>query len=156
MLCRSDPVVAVDQMKDGSLVEVYHTSNITKSVMYPFYLRQLAELIDRKLTIPVTKRKSDEEFSAVYIMANGVVLGHIVYDTVKEKQTSSIVLSAVKNEIRGNGLYSILHKYFEYYAALEGSTKITSWTHKNNISRQRSAAKVGLTSEYVVMAKYVR
>lgn len=156
MICRSDPVVAIENMRDGTPVEVYHTENITKSVMYTFYLRQLAELIDRKLTIPVSKKKSDEEFSAVYVMANGIVLGHIVYDTVIEKRTSSIVLSAVKNDIRGSGLYMILHKYFEMYAKLEGSTKITSWTHKNNISRQRSAAKVGLTSEYVVMAKYVR
>ncbi len=155
MAYRKDTILSHETMKDGTPIEVLFTTDVSKSRLHSFYLRQYAELIDRKLTYPMTFPLIDN-FSAVYVTANDEILGHIVYKVGTENKLSYIVLSAVRGDLRGNGLYEIMHKHFEHQAKINGSRYISSWTHKNNTSRQRSAAKVGLEIKYIVLGKYVK
>lgn len=145
----------VQETFDGTTIEIHHTNDIPSSIIYPFFLKRYADLIDDKLTIPATVPPL-LDCSAVYAILNNQVIGHIVYRTMKEHQTSSIFLSAVSNDFRGKGLYEIMHKHFEMCATIEGSSHITSWTHIHNKTRHRSAAKVGLFPKYVVLGKYIK
>lgn len=148
-------ILSKETTRDGTTVEVRHTDDLVSSIVYPFFLRQYADLIERKLTIPAAHPPLSK-CSAVYLMDAGDILGHIVYYTLYEHKTSSIVLSAVRSDCRGRGLYDIMHKHFEQCARQRGCLHLTSWTHKNNTSRHRSAAKVGLKPEYIVMGKYIK
>ena len=155
MAYRNDTILSCETMKDGTPIEIKHTSDVVNSMVYPFYLRQYAELVDSKLTYHLYGPAIDQ-FSAIYVTANDVVIGQIVYKVSKENKMSFIALSAVRGDFRGNGLYEIMHKHFESQSKAEGCNYISSWTHKNNIPRQKSAVKVGLEVKYVVLGKYVK
>lgn len=155
MLYRTENTQRLEQLLDGTVLEIRHSDDVVSSIVYPFFLRQFADLIERRLTIPGAEPPLGS-CSAVYATQNGEVIGHIVYYTIAAHKTSSILLSAVRSDYRGCGLYNIMHKYFEHYAKLEGSEYLTSWTHKNNTSRHRSASKVGLVPKYIVMGKYIK
>lgn len=155
MTYKTDILISREQTSNGTWIEIRHTTKVYMSKMYSFYLRQLAELIDRRLAYPMYLPEIDS-YSAIYVIQDSTVIGHIVYRSGKENKISYIALSAVKDTFRGNGLYEIMHKHFEDRSKINGSQYILSWTHKNNISRQRSAAKVGLEIRNIVLGKYIK
>ena len=136
--------------KTGSQLNIYRVDRIALSPIYTFFLRQIADLIDSGYAFPVTSW--DDDCGAVYAEKDGEILGHIVYDR-KKKGILWITLSAVDPKCRGQGIYSILHQYFEQTAKEMGCNIIASHVHIKNEKRLKSAEKVGMKPVYYYMAK---
>jgi GNAT superfamily N-acetyltransferase len=111
----------------------------------------MATLIENGFGTPVTTW-DDKACGAVYAEQDGKILGHIVYDTRKPGHLW-ITLSAVDEECRGRGIYTILHQYFEQIAKEKNCKYISSYVHVKNLVRQKSADKVGMKPMFYMMVK---
>lgn len=140
--------------KSGEKINIFHTERLALSPVYTFFLRQIADLIDAKHALAKTTWV-DANCGAVYAEKDGKILGHIVYSTeyVKSKNSLWIELSAVDQQYRGRGIYTILHQYFELIAKQLGCSTIASQVHKNNTVRLESAEKVGMKKTFYQMVK---
>ena len=114
----------------------------------------MASLMDSGFAYPTT-HWNDGSCGAVYAEQDGKILGHIVYstDNVKKMGNLWIVLSAVDENCRGRGIYTLLHKHFEDTARELGCWAISSDVHKNNKVRLASCAKVGMAPVFHYMGK---
>ena len=148
--------IRTEKDKDGRNINIVRSTTLAFSPVYTFFLRQSADLMDNGYAYPLTAWK-DEECEAVYAEFDGKVIGHIVYSTekVKDKKMLWIVLSAVDNEHRGKGIYTILHKHFENIAKEFGCSYIGSLVHKNNVTRLQSVQKVGFYPVFNYMMKKI-
>lgn len=143
--------LATEVDKSGVSVQIMHTDTIGMSPIYTFFLRHIAQLIDDGLAWPVTTW-DDYKCGAVYAMEGDTILGHIVYDTEKPGMLW-IVLSAVKEDARGRGIYTLMHKHFEQVAKDMGKSGIMSHVHKNNLPRLKSAESVGMGTVFHCIGK---
>jgi GNAT superfamily N-acetyltransferase len=137
--------------KLGNTVTIKKCDTLAHSPIYTFFLRNLAETIDKGFGYPVTSWE-DDQCEAVYAELDGKILGHIVYSKLNGG-TLFIKLSAVEKEFRKNGIYTILHKYFEDVARDYGCVAISSLVHKTNSVRLESIKKFDLMPEFCFMAK---
>ena len=136
--------------KQGNQIEIYRVEKIGMSPIFTFFLRQIANLIDNGHGFAVTSW--DDDCGAIYAMQGDQILGHIVYDTSK-KGVLWITLSAVEENCRGRGIYTILHNHFEQTAREMGCWLISSHIHTKNQVRLKSAEKVGMKPVYYYMSK---
>ena len=139
--------------KLGNEIKIFRTDQLGMSPIYTFFLRQMAELIDKGFGTSTTTW-DDKTCGAVYAEQDGKILGHIVYDTNKPGHLW-ITLSAVDETCRGRGIYTILHKYFEQTAKEKGCQYISSYVHVKNLVRQKSAEKVGMKPLFYYMIKKI-
>lgn len=139
--------------KLGNKINIFRTDQLGMSPIYTFFLRQMAELIDKGFGTSTTTW-DDKTCGAVYAEQDGKILGHIVYDTTKPGHLW-ITLSAVDENCRGRGIYTILHKYFEQIAKEKGCQYISSYVHVKNRVRQKSAEKVGMKPLFYYMIKKI-
>jgi GNAT superfamily N-acetyltransferase len=135
----------------GNEIQIFRIKEIGMSPIYTFFLRQMANLIDSGFG-SATTTWDDRICGAVYAEQDGKILGHIVY---RDKNNGHlwITLSAVDEECRGRGIYTILHKYFEQTAKEKGCKYISSHVHTKNLIRKKSAEKVGMKPMYYLMIK---
>jgi GNAT superfamily N-acetyltransferase len=138
--------------KNGKEINICRVDKISMSPVYTFFLRQIADLIDNRHAYPVSTW--NDSCGAIYAEENGNILGHIVYDANKA-DVLWIVLSAVDEDHRGRGIYTILHRYFEKTAKELNFNFISSHIHINNTVRLKSAEKVGMKPVYYYMAKKI-
>jgi len=143
--------LGIETDKLGNEISIMHTDTLGMSPIYTFFLRQNAQLIDDGLAWPVTTW-DDFKCGAVYATQGDKILGHIVYDTEKPGMLW-IVLSAVSEDSRGRGIYTLLHKHFEQLAKDMGKSGIMSHVHKNNHARLKSAEKVGMGTVFQCIGK---
>lgn len=137
--------------KKGNSIQIMKTDTLGLSPIYTFFLRQMADLIDAGFCYPITTW-DDNTCSAIYAVdETGKILGHIVYE--HKGQTLWITLSAVDSSCRGQGIYSILHTYFEEEGRKLGCFAISSHVHKNNKVRQASCESVGMVPVFYYMGK---
>ncbi len=142
--------------KSGKEIKIMHTDSLGMSPIFTFFLRQMATLIDNGFAYPFTSW-NDGDCSAVYATdENGKILGHIVYEHYENKGLLWITLSAVDEDSRGLGIYTILHGYFEQIAKEKGCWAISSHIHKNNKVRLASADKVGMVPVFHWMGKKLK
>jgi hypothetical protein len=139
-----------EQDNQNNSIQIFRVDSIAMSPVYTFFIRQMAELIDKGFGFPVTSW--DDSCGAVYAMQDNKILGHIVYDSRKEGSLW-ITLSAVDESCRGRGIYTILHKYFEQTAREKKCWLISSHVHVKNSIRLKSAEKVGMKPVFYFMAK---
>jgi GNAT superfamily N-acetyltransferase len=139
--------------KLGNEIKIFRTDQLGMSPIYTFFLRQMAELIDKGFGTSTTSW-DDKTCGAVYAEQDGKILGHIVYDTSKPGHLW-ITLSAVDETCRGRGIYTILHKYFEQTAKEKDCKYISSYVHVKNFVRQQSAEKVGMKPLFYYMIKKI-
>ncbi len=144
-------LLSTEQDSLGNEIQIFKIDEIGMSPIYPFFLRQMADLIDNGFSFSQTTW-DDRTCGAVYAEQDGKILGHIVYDTRKPGNLW-ITLSAVDEEYRGRGIYTILHNYFEQVAKEKGCRYISSHVHVKNLVRQKSAEKVGMKPVFYYMAK---
>jgi len=138
----------------GETVLIKQVSQLALTPVYTFFLRQMAELIDNGLALPMTGW-DDYTCGAVYAEINGKIVGHIVYDTNKKPGIIWITLSAVEKDYRGREIYNMMHRYFEAFGKEKGYHYISSYVHVNNKERIRSAEKVGMNPQYYLMSKKI-
>jgi GNAT superfamily N-acetyltransferase len=145
--------LGIEKDKFGNNVLIMHSDSLAMSPFYTFFLRQMANLIDNGFGYPMTSW-ADEDNAAVYATdEDGKVLGHIVYEHIENKGMLWITLSAVADDARGRGIYTLMHKYFEQVGKEKGCWAISSHVHKNNKVRLASADKVGMKPIFHYMAK---
>lgn len=144
--------LAIEIDRLGNSIEIYKIEKIGMSPIYTFFLRQIADLIDNGHAYPITSW--DDNCAAVYAEQNGKILGHIVYD-IKKTDVLWITLSAVDEEHRGRGIYTILHRYLEIIAKESNHSLISSHIHVKNTARLKSAEQVGMKPVYYYMAKKI-
>jgi len=135
----------------GNEIEIFRIDEIGMSPIYTFFLRQMATLIENGFGTSTTSW-DDKACGAVYAEQDGKILGHIVYDTRRSGHLW-ITLSAVDEECRGRGIYTILHKYLEQTAKEKGCKYISSHVHIKNLIRKKSAEKVGMKPMFYLMVK---
>ena len=130
--------------KLGNTIDILHTDKIGMSPIFTFFLRRVAEVIDKKFAFPMTTWTDDD--SAVYAVQGDKILGHIVYSKggyTGNENVLYITLGAIDPECRGRGIYTILHQHLEETGKKLGCSAITSHIHKNNVAGMKSAEKLG-------------
>lgn len=145
-------IIATEKDTTGVTVNVRYVDEISDSPVVSFFLKNLGILIDNGFNLQYLT--GSNKHKAVYIELNDKVIGHIVYDILEPPtKTAWITLSAVDENYKRRGLYTILHKYFEQQIALTGSKKIGSLVHVDNLARQASCKKVGMKPVFIRMEK---
>lgn len=135
------------------LYRVHLSDNLVSSPAHAFFLAQYHDLVVKGLTIP-TELFDPDKYSVIYATASDKVVGCIAY--YKTENSIRIVLSAIDDSLRGNGLYQLLRDRLEQYAIVSECTQISSWVHVKNKSMQRAAEKAGMKVSGIVMGKYLK
>lgn len=148
--------LGIEKDKFGNDVLIMHSTSLAMSPFYTFFLRQMAALMDNGFGYPMTNWEDDDCAGVYATDESGKILGHIVYEYIKEKGLLWIVLSAVEEDSRGRGIYTLMHKYFEQIAKDKGCWAISSHVHKNNKVRLASAKKVGMEPIFYWMGKKIK
>lgn len=139
--------------KQGSNVVVKSATSIQNSPVVPFFMKNFANLIERGWSHQISP-PININTKAFYAEIDNKIVGHIVYNILEDPfKTAWIVFSCVDEEYRGRGIYNILHSYFENFVKNNGSKKIASYVHVENLPRQASCASVGMTPFYYRMEK---
>jgi RimJ/RimL family protein N-acetyltransferase len=148
-----EKIIARELDKKGSQVVVKYTDSLTNSPVTPVFLRNLAELIDKGHTN--SSMSGHNNCSAIFVEVDNKVVGHIVFDIIRNAKSAWIVLSGIDNSYRKRGLYSIMHKHFEKVISDLGCDKIQSHVHVNNTDRLASCNAVGMQPEFYRMVKHL-
>ena len=146
-------IISTEPDRLGQMVNIRYVEEITNTPVLSFFLRNMAQLIDRghsTQAIPSTAK-----LKAVYAEMDGQVVGHIVFDILDGHipRTSWIVLSAIDDAYQRRGLYTILHRHFEAWSLKLNCPKIASFVHVDNLVRQASCSQVGMKPVYYRMEK---
>ena len=149
---RTGKLLATEQDRTGAAVEIRHLDEIGDSKVVSFFLKNLAILIDNGFSLQLIAGSNRHQ--AVFAEINGEIVGHIVYEYLESPvKTAWITLSAIDNNYKRRGIYTMLHKHFEQKIQAAGAKKIASSVHVNNITRQASCKKVGMVPIYYRMEK---
>jgi GNAT superfamily N-acetyltransferase len=149
-------LLSTEKDKLGNDINIFRIDSINMSPIVPFYLRHIADLIDNGFSYPTMDwPKIEEHYGAIYAEQDGRILGHIVFsrEHVHKEGYLWIALSAVEQDLRGRGIYTMLHPHFEAHAKELGCWSIASYVHKNNKVRLASAEKVGMAPVFYFMGK---
>lgn len=149
-------LLSVEKDKLGTDINLRHSETLAMSPIYSFFLRQMADLIDNGLNLPMTSW-NDKTCGAVYAEQDGMILGHIVYskEHIESKGYLWITLSAVEESYRGRGIYGLMHKHLESLAKELGCDAIASHVHVDNVIRINSCEQVGMKPIFYFMAKRI-
>lgn len=149
---RTGKLLATEQDRTGAAVEIRHLDEIADSKVVSFFLKNLAILIDNGFSLQLIAGSNRHQ--AVFAEINGEIVGHIVYEYLESPvKTAWITLSAIDNNYKRRGIYTMLHRHFEQKIQAAGAKKIASSVHVNNITRQASCKKVGMVPIYYRMEK---
>jgi len=145
-------VLAIEKDTTGVEVTVRHVDELGNSPVVSFFLKNLATLIDSGYSLQYIA--GSNRHRAVYIELDNQVIGHIVYEMLEPPtKTAWITLSAIDENYKRRGLYTILHRHFEQQIKLVGAKKIASFVHVDNLARQASCKKVGMEPVFYRMEK---
>ncbi len=149
---RTGKLLATEQDCTGTAVEIRHLDEISDSKVVSFFLKNLAILIDNGFSLQLIA--GTNRHHAVFAEINGEIVGHIVYEYLEHPvKTAWITLSAIDDNYKRRGLYTLLHKHFEQTIRAAGAKKIASSVHVNNVARHASCKKVGMQPIYYRMEK---
>lgn len=139
--------------KQGTEVSIKFTTSVQLTPVIPFFLKNFSELINLGYAHSHVPHIG-KDTKAVYAEIDGQVVGHIVFNYIDDlTKTAWIVLSAVDSNYRGRGIYNLMHTQFETVIKSQGSRKIASYVHVDNLPRQASCASVGMKPFYLRMEK---
>jgi GNAT superfamily N-acetyltransferase len=152
----SDKILSFEKDKTGTEVAIKLSKSLSFSPAYLFFLKQQVQLIENGHGFPVTSW-NDQECGVLYAEDNGKILGIIVYDfsEIKTYRVLSIVLTAVENDARGRGIYSIMHKWFEEVARREGCLYIKATVSPKNEVRMKTCEAAGMFKGFQLYYKKV-
>jgi len=149
---RTGKLLATEQDRNGTSVAIRHIDEIADSPVVSFFLKHLAKLIDNGFALQLVAGTNRHQ--AVYAEIDGVIVGHIVYEYLEQPvRTAWITLSAIDENYKRRGIYTMLHRHFELRIRAAGAKKIASSVHVNNLARQASCEKVGMVPIYYRMEK---
>ena len=141
--------------KQGSNLVIKYANPVQNSPVVAFFMKNFAALIERGWSHQVTP-PIHATTKAIYAELDDQVVGHIVFNILDDPfKTAWIVFSCVDENYRGRGIYNILHDGFENLARTQGSKKIASYVHVDNLPRQASCTSVGMKPFYYRMEKTI-
>jgi GNAT superfamily N-acetyltransferase len=144
--------ITMETDRKGRVVEIGYSNNIGGTPIVPFFLKNYAKLMEDGFAHPFIMGTNKSK--AVYAVANGEIVGHIIFDIQEDAyKTTWIVFSCVDEQYRGRGLYKLMHKHLESVVKNMGSQKIASHVHLDNKTRQASCVAVGMLPVFYRMEK---
>lgn len=151
-MATKDIILGKELDNKESQVIVKYCASLGGSPLIPFFLRNLANLMTAGHTH--YHFAGNNRTKAVYAEIDGKIVGHIAFEILDDAfKTAWITLSAVDENYKKRGIYTILHKHFENQIKSLNAKKIASYVHVNNTVRQTSCAKVGMKPVYFRMEK---
>ena len=138
-----DTFIAIDNDKQGVPVTIYWAEKIDGSIVVPFFLRGLAQLIEQGFS--GSRLFGTNQSKAVYaVINNDTVVGSIVYETQQDiYKTAWIIYTGVDDNYRRRGIYMILHRHFENVLKNEGTRRSASNIHSDNLVVQAGCRAYG-------------
>ena len=145
-------LIATEQDKTGAEVTIYKAQSLAGSPVYPFYLKNYAELMEADLAQNFIF--STNRAKAVYATIDNKIVGNIIYEIQDDVFKSCYLLfSAVDENFRQRGILKLIHKHFEVIIKKQGATKLYSFVHVNNAPRIASCVGLGLEKQFYKMSK---
>lgn len=146
-------ILAEEKLKNHTTMIIKHSQTIAFSPAYTFFLRQVAELVDNKHGSPFTSW-DDNETGIIWGEVDNVIVGIFAYHKEQIKYgVLNICLTSVDKDHRGNGIHTVLNKYFEKTAIRLGCSITAATVHPDNHVRLKSAEKDGLKIGYYKLYK---
>jgi len=130
----------------GRSLDIYQSNLLSLCPALSLFLKVYAETIDQGHANPMVSWRNKS--SIVWAQLGTQVVGGICYEYEPEARMGWIVLSFTDPEYRGCGINGILHEFFEAEIKNLGGVRIASLIHIDNVSRIRSAEKVGLLPQF--------
>jgi hypothetical protein len=131
--------------------DVWFSDSLIGCPALPLILTTYGELLkNNQATLSLPFRNNS---MVVWLESNLEVVGGICFDYNREKQESWINLSFTAEEHRGKNINKICHGYFEDKSKKLGALTIGSIVAIDNVSRLKSAKKVGLEPKFYRMLK---
>jgi GNAT superfamily N-acetyltransferase len=150
-------IIELDRRRDktGTEVIVNHCQSLATGPMelMAFYYEYKSKLL--KDGHGHTHVSITDTYQAIYLEIDNKIVGHIVFNYIREQKRTWIDLSAVHEDYRRRGLYSILHDYFEQVSKKQGAIEISSFIHVNNVGRLKSAEVKGFKPQFYRMTKKI-
>ncbi len=148
----ADSNLGTEKDKLGTDVTLWYCPVLGGTPSAHFFLAQFVNLMDRGYSH--SHVAGNNRCKAVYATINDRIVGQITFELLDDyAKTTWITLSAVDEEFRGRGIYTLLHRHLEAMMIQLGSRKIASLVHVNNKERQASCQKVGMKPIYYRMEK---
>ena len=137
--------------KLGDTYTVWYNNSI-KDVpeLYSTVLRQYADLIDSGHA-PLGSAAPFANNPTIYIKYGNVIAASITYRI--DTDLAWILFTNVNDQYQGRGLYTKLHKSFEYSAQRSGCVRAGSLLHVDNARIRKISEINGYTTEFVRMTK---
>lgn len=136
----------------GELLDVYWQDTLVNCPAMSTFLKVYAETLDRGYANPYVTWSNKNRVVWAQSRAQ-VIVGGICYEYVPEPKMGWIVLSFTDPAWRGRRINEMLHTVMEEDVKKLGGERISSLVHVDNISRQKSAERVGLKPQFYRMNK---
>lgn len=151
-----DEELAIEKDKLGDDLIVKLSPTLAFSPAYLLFLKQQVQLLENGHGTNFTTWE-DKNCGVIYTESVEKINGFIVYDhsEAESKGMLSIVLTAVDNDARGRGIYSIMHKWFEEIARRKGCSLIRATVSPKNTHRLKTCEAVGLKIGFHLLYKQV-
>lgn len=142
--------------KQGTLLLIRKTDNLSHSPAYTFYVRQMIDLIKNKHTYDSVIWK-DDECGIIWAEDQDKICGIFCYNKslISSSKILAIQITAVDKEYRKRGIHTILNKYFEQTAKEFGCHLTMASVNPTNQVRLESCKKDGLTLAHYTMYKKI-
>lgn len=145
--------LAQEVIKDGRLMVIKHSSSMAFTPAFPFYLKQVAELIENGHGSSFTSW-DDDTTGIIWGEIDDQIVAIFAYHTDQLKyKILNVCLTSVEKSHRGLGIHTIMNRYFELIAKRLGCTVTAATVHPNNTVRLKSAEKDGLKIGYYKLYK---
>lgn len=144
-------LVKTTENKNGETLKIYWQETLNYCPALPLFLKVYAELMEKDFTNNVITFNNKNR--VVWVENDQGVVGGICYEYLQDSKIGWIVLSFTDPNFRGQGINELCHYIMEEDIKRLGGKKISSLVHVDNISRQKSAKKVGLAPQYFRMNK---
>jgi GNAT superfamily N-acetyltransferase len=142
--------------KQGKSFNVIHIKSIVGHPIEQMYREKFEELVNQRLSLPITTWDTIDQAEAVYAEQDNEILGFIIFTLAKETNSLWKPLSYVYPEYRNRGIFKIIHSYLDDIARDMGCTSISSHVHINNHNQLKIAEKLGLKKVYYLVGKFVK
>jgi hypothetical protein len=146
-------LLGTETTRDGQKVEIKFVKfqELSDAKLTTFFLRQWADLIDTGHANATYLPKLSNA-RILFTTIDDVITSHLVWTW--NNKVSFIDFTAVDKNYRRQGLYKILHNYYDKIMIEQKAIASRSQLHIKNEAIIAGAKKAGYEVEYVKMVKY--
>jgi GNAT superfamily N-acetyltransferase len=144
--------------KLGTATVIKHSKHVSFTPAYTFFIREVADLIDNKNSLPYTYWE-DKDCAIIWAEQDEKVVGILVYDfsyVTYPMPHLSIILTAVDKNYRQRGIHQLMNEQYEEQARLLNCVAIRATVNLNNEVRFKTAEKDKLSPVLYIMSKRLK